>query len=342
MQTTKLGRTDLIVTRTAFGALPIQRTDMEEAARILRAAFDGGINFFDTARAYTDSETKMGRALADVRSSIVIATKTTAKTRAGVLEDIETSLRELGTDYVDLLQLHNPKVLPDPSDPESSYAGLIEARRKGLTRFVGITSHVRERAVAAIDSGLYDTLQYPMCHISAPEDVAVIDLCRKANVGFIAMKPLAGGLLTQLRPAFAFFGQYDNAVPIWGVQRMSELIELLALADDPPALDKEMQAIIERDRVDLADDFCRACGYCMPCPQGINIPMASRMNLLLLRMPYEQFLTERWREQMRLVESCTECGQCREKCPYGLNPPALLRKSLQFYEAFFDQHAHVG
>ncbi len=167
----------------------------------------------------------------------------------------------------------------------------------------------------------------------------MIDLCREAGVGFIAMKALAGGLLNQLRPAFAFMRQYENVVPIWGIQRMSELDELLAFAADPPALDEETRAIIERDRAELAEDFCRACGYCLPCPQGINIPMASRMNLLLLRMPHQQFLTDRWREQMQRIEKCANCGDCRSRCPYGLDPPALLRKSLAFYEAFYDEHA---
>ena len=338
MQTTTLGRTDLIVTRTGFGALPIQRTDMEEGARILRAAFDGGITFFDTARGYTDSEAKVGRALSDVRDSIVVATKSTATNRSGVLDDLEASLRELRTDHVDLMQLHNPKTLPDPDDPESSYAGLIEARAKGMTRFIGISNHVRDRAVAAVDSGLYDTLQFPLCHISAPEDIAIIERCREANVGFIAMKPLCGGLLTRLAPAYAFLAQYTNVVPIWGVQRMTELDELLAFSANPPALDDDMRAVIEQDRIELAGDFCRACGYCLPCPQGIQIPMAARMNLLLLRMPYEQFLSDGWREQMHRIETCADCGECRSKCPYGIDPPALLKKSLSDYEAFYQEH----
>jgi len=338
MQTTTLGRTGLTVTRTGFGALPIQRTEMDEAVRILRAAFDGGITFFDTARAYTDSEEKMGRALSDVRDSIIIATKSTANTKAGVLADLETSLRELRTDHVDLLQLHNARVLPDPDDPESSYAALIEARQKGLTRFIGITSHVRERAIEAVGSGLYDTLQFPLCHISAPEDLAIVDMCREADMGFIAMKALCGGLLTQLAPAFAFMAQYDNVIPIWGIQRMPELDELLAFSENPPALDDSLIATIERDRRELAADFCRACGYCLPCPQGINVPMAARMNLLLRRMPYEQFLSDRWRENMRKIETCIDCGDCRSRCPYGLDPTVLLKKSLADYEQFYAEH----
>lgn len=339
MQTTRLGRTNLTVTRTGFGALPLQCTEMSDAIRILRAAYDGGITFFDTARGYTDSECKIGRALSDVRDSIVLATKSTANTKSGVLADLETSLRELRTDHVDLMQLHNPKALPDLEDPESAYAGLIEAREKGMTRFIGITNHVRERATAAIDSGLFDTLQYPMCHISAPEDFDLIDRCKAADMAMIGMKSLCGGLITKLPPAFAFLRQYPNLVPIWGIQRMTELDELLALDANPPALNDEMWAIIENDRRELAGDFCRACGYCLPCPQKIPIPMAARIGLLVCRMPYQQFLSEGWHEQIHRIENCKDCGECRSRCPYGLDPPALLKKALVEYDAFYREHA---
>ncbi len=339
MKTTRLGRTNLIVTRTGFGALPIQRVEMTEAIRILRAAYDGGITFYDTARAYTDSEEKIGRAFAGMRDSVVIATKSTARNRSGVLADLEVSLRELRTDYVDLLQLHNPKDIQDPDDPESAYAGLVEAREKGMTRFIGITNHVRERSTAAIDSGLYDTLQYPVCHISAPEDLAVIDRCKEADIAVIAMKALSGGLLTQLAPAFAFLRQYSNVIPIWGIQRMSELKELLSYEADPPALDDRMWEIIETDRRELADEFCRACGYCLPCPQDIPIPMAARMGLLLRRMPYQQFLSGDWHEKMHRIEKCTDCGACRSRCPYGLNPASMLQKALVDYDAFYKENA---
>jgi len=330
---TTLGRTGLQVTRTAFGVLPLQRTEKEEAARILRAAYDAGINFYDTARGYTDSEEKIGYALSDVRDRIIIATKSHAKDRKGLLAHLETSLRELRTDYVDLLQLHNSAV-PDANDPDSSYAGLIEAREKGLVRFVGITCHSRDYAFEAVASGLFDTLQYPLCHLSADEDLALVEKCREANIGFIAMKPLSGGLITNIRAAFAFFRQYENVVPIWGIQRMTELEEILALDADPPALDSALSAAIDQDRRELAGDFCRACGYCMPCTVDIPIPMAARMPLLLRRMPYRDFLSPDWQERMRRVENCTDCGACRERCPYGLDTPALLRRSLIEYEQF--------
>jgi uncharacterized protein len=338
METTTLGRTGLTVSRTAFGALPLQRVEMPEAVRILRRAYDAGITFYDTARVYTDSEEKIGRALSDVRGNIIIATKSGASTKSKVLEHLETSLRNLRTDYVDVMQLHNPDAVPDPNDPESAYAGLLEARQKGMVRFLGISNHRREVAESAIASGLFDTLQYPLSYLSSEDDLAVISKCRDADIGIIAMKALAGGLITDARIAYAFMRQHENLVPIWGIQRMSELEEFIELEANPPVLDDEMLAAIEHDRKELAADFCRACGYCLPCPQEIPIPMVARMSLLVRRMPYEQFLTEGWREKMHRVENCTDCGHCRAHCPYGLDTPALLKRQLAEYDAFCQQH----
>jgi aryl-alcohol dehydrogenase-like predicted oxidoreductase len=334
MHKTILGRTGLEVTRVGFGALPIQRVAMAEAVRILRRAYDAGVDFFDTARGYSDSEEKIGRALADVRDKIVIATKSPSRDRAGVVADVETSLRYLRTDHVDVLQLHNPTTLPDAESADSAYAGLMEARRRGLSRFVGITCHRVDVALAAARSGLFDTVQFPLSAISDPADLGVIAACREHNVGLIGMKALCGGLLRNARAAFAFLWQYENVVPIWGVQRMAELEEFVALDAAPPALDAPTLAGIEEDRRQLAGDFCRACGYCLPCPADIPIPMAARMSLLLRRAPSQNFLTADWREKMRRIEKCTDCGSCRSRCPYELDTPALLKRMLVDFEDF--------
>ena len=334
MKKTRLGRTGLMVARTSFGVLPIQRTEKEEAARILRRAFDGGINFYDTARWYTDSEEKLGYALGSVRDQIHIATKSGATTRAGLLKDLETSLRNLGTDYVDIMQLHNPKDLPNPEDPESSYAGLLEARRKGMIRHLGITQHSIAQAEKAVASGLYETMQFPLCMISSERDMALAELCRKKDMGVIAMKALSGGLLRSPRAAFAFLRQYENIVPIWGIQRMEELEELLALDAEDPCLDAKLQYQIAQDRAELSGGFCRACGYCLPCPANIPIPMAARMHLLLQRMPTESFRSDEWRKNMSRIDDCTGCGHCRKHCPYGLNTPELLKEAKAAYDKF--------
>jgi len=333
MEFTRLGRTGLMVTRTAFGVLPIQRTDREEAARILRRAYEAGINFYDTARAYTDSEEKIGYALGDVRDEIIIATKSGATTKQKVLADLETSLRDLKTDHVDILQLHNPRVLPDPEDPDSSYAALLEAKQKGMVRFIGITNHCLDTALQAARSGFYDTMQFPLSAISSAEDLGLIDVCAEYDVGVIAMKALCGGLLTHAAVAFAFLRQYENTVPIWGIQRMSELEEFIALDANPPELDAAMQADISRDREELAGNFCRACGYCLPCPAEIPIPMAGRMSLLLGRMPYQQFLSDDWHEKMHRINDCVECGKCRERCPYDLPIMDRMKEAAEIFES---------
>ncbi len=338
MEKIKLGRTDLMVTRTAFGALPIQRVSFDEAKVILRKAYDSGINFFDTARMYSNSEEKIGYALSDVRKDIIIATKSHAKDKHSLLEHLETSLKNLKTDYVDILQLHNPSELPDPDDPESLYAGLLEAKKRGLVRYISITNHSLDNAMKAAESGLYDTIQFPLSYLSSKRDLELIEECRKHDIGLIAMKALSGGLITNASMAFAFLRQYESVVPIWGIQREYELDEFIELEKNPSILNKEIRKMIEKDRNELAGDFCRACGYCLPCPANIEIPMAARMSLLLNRSVYQNFITEEYKEKMMRIEDCTNCGNCLSHCPYGLDTPNLLKKELKYYLEFYEKH----
>lgn len=331
MDKLRLGRTDLRVGRSAFGALPIQRIGMEEAVALLQQAFEGGMTFFDTARGYTDSEEKIGRALAPVRREVVLATKTHARDRKTLFEHLEQSLRLLRTDHVDLYQLHNPPALPDPADPDGLYAALLEAKSRGLVRHIGLTNHRLALALDAAASGLYDTIQFPLNLLSTPEELALVDVCRRHDVGLIAMKALSGGLVTRADAAFAFLRQYDNVLPIWGLQHPWELEAILALESSPPPLDAARRASIERDRAELAGSFCRGCGYCLPCPENIPIPMAARMSLLLSRGPTAGLLSPEWQEQMDRIESCRHCGQCSARCPYGLDTPALLEANLADY-----------
>lgn len=336
MEKIRLGRTNLMVTRTGFGALPIQRISFAEAGEILRKAYVNGINFFDTARMYSDSEEKIGQALGDVRSDILLATKSMATDKKTLLEHLVISLRNLKTDYVDILQLHNPKVLPDPNDPNSAYAGLLEARQKGYVRFLGLTNHSLSNALAAADSGLYDTIQFPLNSLVSDQDLEIVRRCKANNLGVIAMKGLSGGLITNVASTFAFLRQYDNVVPIWGIQRLSELDEFLALEQNPPQLDEAMWAAINQDREELAGDFCRGCGYCLPCPAGIDIPIQARMAMLLRRAPPQPFLTEAYRAKMDLINDCQNCGHCKDNCPYGLDTPELLRRMLRNYNDYYE------
>lgn len=333
-----LGRTGLHTGRSGFGALPIQRISFEEAGRLLIKAYDNGIDFFDTARGYSDSEEKIGSSLSEVRKNVIIATKGSAKDGKNLFELLETSLKNLRTDYIDIYQLHNPQILPDPQDPDGLYAALLEAKKKGLIRFIGISNHRLDIALEAVASGLYDTVQFPLSTLSADEDLKLVEACRNNNTGFIAMKALSGGLITNAASAFAFLRQFDNVLPIWGIQRGAELDEFLSLEKNPPELDENMLRLIKQDREELAGSFCRGCGYCLPCPTGIPINMAARMSLLLKRAPYQGFLSDEWRDRMELVNGCINCGQCKKRCPYSLDIPELLKRMLENYREFYKSH----
>ncbi len=326
-----LGKTGITVEKNSFGALPIQRVSKEEAVRLLRKAYDHGITFFDTARYYTDSEEKVGEAFSGMRGRVYLATKTGAGDAAGFWKDLHTSLEKLKTDYVDLYQFHNPSFCPRPGDGSGLYEAMSEAKEKGLVRHIGITNHRLNVAAEAVDSGLYETLQFPFCYLATERDVELVEKCRQAGMGFIAMKALSGGLITNSAAAYAYLAQYDNVLPIWGVQRERELDEFLSYIDNPPAMTRELAAVIERDRKELLGEFCRGCGYCMPCPVGIEINNCARMSLLIRRSPSQAQLTPAAQEKMKKIEDCLHCGQCRSKCPYGLDTPALLEKNYKDY-----------
>ncbi|WP_326975100.1 aldo/keto reductase [Caproicibacter sp. BJN0012] len=334
MNTVKLGKTNLVVNKNGFGALPIQRVDKKNAVRILRKAFDGGINYYDSARAYSDSEEKLGAAFSWVRDQIVISTKTAAGNAEGFWKDLEQSLRDLRTDYIDIYQFHNPDFCPRPGDESGLYDAMLKAQAQGKIRFIGITNHRLSVAKEAADSGLYDTIQFPFSYLSTGADLKIVEACRDNGIGFIAMKALSGGLITDSAMAYAYLEQFDNVEPIWGIQRGSELDEFLSYQDRPPALSEEMKRRVESDRKELAGEFCRGCGYCMPCPAEISINTCARMSLLLRRAPQESYLSEKWQKEMKKIENCLHCNQCMSKCPYGLNTPDLLKKNYEDYQTF--------
>ena len=338
MKKIRLGKTGLMVTKPAMGCLPVQRCGVEEGAALIREAYERGINYFDTANAYSDSEMKIGIALHDVRDRVIISTKSAAKTKEGVLAHIENSLKMLQTDYIDLFQFHQIPEVPDFNDPDGHYAGALEAKRRGWIRHIGVTAHKIGVAEAAVDSGMFETMQFPFSYISADRDIALAERCRQADMGFIAMKGLAGGLLTNARACHAFMKRYDNVVPIRGIQHLWELEEWLAIAAEDPDMDDELAAVIAADRKQLSAEFCRGCGYCMPCPQGIEINNSARMNMLLRRSPWRQYYSPEWREKMERIEECVECRQCAEKCPYGLDTPNILKFMLQDWREYFQAH----
>lgn len=337
MKQITLGTTGITVPQNAFGALPIQRVSADEAVRLLRRAREGGMRFFDTARAYTDSEEKLGLAFGGQWDGLYVATKTAARTPEALRADLETSLRLLQRDYIDIYQFHMAGQCYRPGDGTGMYEAMLEAKAQGKIRHIGITAHKIANAEKAVATGLYETLQYPFNYLAIEREVELVRATEAANMGFIGMKGMSGGLITNASAAMAWDAQFNNVVPIWGIQRQRELDEWLSFMDGPtgqgtPTLDDGMRAFIDGEREELKGDFCRSCGYCMPCPQGIQIFQCARMSQLLRRMPSKNWLTPYWQDEMARITTCTNCRQCASKCPYDLDTPELLKLNYADYQ----------
>lgn len=333
MKQITLGRTGITVPQNAFGALPIQRVSEEEAVKLLRAAYHGGMRFFDTARGYTDSEIKLGAAFDGMRDQVYISSKTMARTPEQFWTDLETTLKNLRTDYLDIYQFHCADRCIRPEDGSGLYECMLEAKRQGKIRHIGVTAHKIGVAEELVQSGLYETLQFPFSYLSSERDIALVRACADAGMGFIAMKGLSGGLLTNSEACMAFMLQFDGVLPIWGIQRESELNEWLSYFEKQPEMTPSMQAVIDADRRELAGNFCRGCGYCAPCTVGIQINSCARMSLMLRRAPSAGWLTPFWQAEMAKIDDCVECGLCLTRCPYELPIPQLLKQNLADYRS---------
>ncbi|MBR2835856.1 MAG: aldo/keto reductase [Coriobacteriales bacterium] len=332
MKTVTLGSTGITTPQNGFGALPIQRISTDDAVKLVRRAYAGGMTFFDTARAYSDSEEKLGIAFEGMRDKVFIATKSMGKTPEKLLADLDTSLGLLKTDHVDIFQPHCVEQCYRPGDGTGMYEALLEAKAAGKILHIGITAHKIGVAEEIIASGLYETLQFPLSYLSGEREIALVHACAEANMGFIAMKGLAGGLLTNARACMAFMSQFDNVVPIWGIQRESELDQWLACMDGKSVLDAETSAFIEADRAQLSGNFCRGCGYCMPCPVGIQINQCARISLMVRRAPSANWLNDYWQAEMQKTTECLHCGACTARCPYELDTPRLLEENYADYK----------
>ena len=337
MDVTRLGRTGLMVSRSGFGGIPIQRIDFDEAGKLLQRAYEGGITFFDTARAYSDSEEKMGRFLSKYRDKIIFASKTPAKTAQDFSKDLDITLKNLNIDYIDIYQFHNPPFVPDGE----LYEAALAAKQSGKIRYIGITNHSLELANKIVDSKKFDTLQFPFSVLSSEDDIELVKRCEQEDIGFIAMKAMSGGLITNPTATFAFLRNY-SVVPIWGMQYIWELEQFLELEAHPPVMTDELINAIERDKHELTGAFCRGCGYCLPtCPAKIDIPTVSRMSYSLKRLRVETLVSQAQQERMEKTKECIDCGECRNHCPYDLYPPTLFRHEYPIYREFLEKNGYA-
>lgn len=334
MEQVTLGSSNITVNKNGFGALPIQRISKEEAAYLLQKAYQKGVTFFDTARFYTDSEEKIGYALSEVRDHIYIATKTMAGKVEDFWKQLKESMQQLNTDYIDIYQFHNPAFCPKPGDGTGLYEAMLEAKAQGFIRHIGITNHRIKVAMEAAESGLYETIQFPFSYLATEQEIELVKLCEERGIGFIAMKAMSGGLISNSAAAYAYLAQFRNVLPIWGVQKEKELDEFLSYIEHPPVLDEALTAVIEHDKKELGMNFCRGCGYCLPCPAHIDIPTSARMSLMIRRAPVSVYLNSEWQEKMKRIENCIHCDHCKKHCPYGLDTPTLLQENWADYQNF--------
>ncbi len=333
MKTIRLGKSNLMVSAVGFGGIPIQRLSDDDAVALVRGCLDLGINYIDTAHGYTTSEERVGRALKGRRDGIVLATKSHGLDRDTLTQELEQSLSRLGVDYIDLFQLHNV-ASQEEWDKVLAPGGALEAARDALQAgkigHIGVTSHALAFAQKAVRSGLFETIMFPLNFVAREPGEELYPEAVANDVGFIAMKPLGGGMLSDARLAFQYLRQFPHAVPIPGIERIEEMREIIAVMAEPAGLTADDRQRIEGIREELGTRFCRRCDYCQPCRQGIPISSLMTAPSLIKRMPPQRALAMMERSVAKAVE-CEKCGECGETCPYHLPIREMLDEAIALY-----------
>lgn len=324
-----------MVAEVGFGGIPIIPLSKDEAVSVIRHCFEIGINFFDTANMYHDSEEKIGAALTTVRDRVILATKTAERGAKETTEHIELSLKRLKTDQIDLYQLHNVSnedALTQVLAPGGAYEAAVKAREQGKVRFIGISSHSISTAIKALNTGLFETLQVPFNFMEKDPADELFPLARQLDVGIIAMKPLGGGLLERADLCFGFLQQHPYVLPIPGIRSIKEADEIVGLYRDPQPLSESQAKEIEKICEALGEQFCHRCEYCMPCEQGIQISSVLIFKAVVKRFSRKVAVVTPFVEKaMKSAQECIECGQCEEKCPYNLPIIDLIKENLALY-----------
>jgi predicted aldo/keto reductase-like oxidoreductase len=336
---TRLGKTGLEVSRVGFGGIPIQRLTEDEAVRVVRRCLDLGVTFIDTANAYTTSEERIGKALAGSsvqREQVVIATKTGARDEATAREHLELSLNHLQTDYIDIWQFHGVSTFEAYEQilgPGGAMEAAREALRAGKIRHIGVTSHSMDVALKMVPSGHFETIQFPFNFVTREPADELLPLAREHDMGFIAMKPFAGGMLDDANLAIKWLLQFDSVVPDPGIESFAEIEEIVGIVSGPWELTPEEQQEMERVRAEVGTRFCRRCGYCEPCPESVQISLIMNIRSFWKRFPAERFSTGWIASGMETAQNCIECGECEEKCPYLLPIREMIVENAAFYES---------
>jgi len=331
----RLGKTDLMVTRLGFGGIPIQRLSEEDAITVVRKCVELGITFLDTANAYTTSEERIGKAIAGKRQEFIIATKSGARDRENIEKHLNLSLEHLQTDYIDLYQFHGVSTfehLKTVMDPKGPRAVVEDAKKAGKIRHIGITSHSMDVAKEAVKTDQFETLMFPFNFITCEPAEELLPLCREHDVGFIDMKPMGGGMLDNATVAFKYLLQFPDIVYIPGIEQTWEIEEIAGIVQGSGQMTPEEEAEMQRLCEELGTRFCRRCDYCQPCPQEIPISTVMNSASFAKRLPPQRIFSGWISEGMERAATCTDCGECEEKCPYHLPIREIIAERSQWYQ----------
>ena len=337
MKTVRFGKTELMVSEIAFGGIPIQRLTAEQAVQLIHSSIDLGINFFDTANSYTDSEEKIGLAIKNIpRDSLVIATKSGALDKKTFIEHLDLSLKRLGTDYIDIYQHHSMSTIKSYDaifSEGGANEGMVEAVKSGKVRFPAFSSHNIPLAMQIMREQNYFAVQLPFNYLDDEAAKAAIPLARELDMGFIAMKPFGGGLLSNADLCIRYLAQFDGIIPDPGIEKVEEIREIIRLTDgSDPLTDEDLQTI-ERQRKELGDHWCHRCDYCQPCPEEIAISMVLNLQSFIKRTPFNR-TREMLGASIQRARDCQQCMACTERCPYNLDIPQLLKERLSQWDEF--------
>ena len=330
-----LGKTGLKISRIGLGGIPVQRIDAEGTRALLHQLMDAGVNYIDTARGYTVSEEYLGYGLEGIRDKFILATKSMARTREAMAKDIDISLGNLRTDYIDLYQVHNPNLaqLEQVMAEGGALEALLEARAQGKIGHIGVTAHSLEVFEKALEQDWVETIMFPY-NIVETHGEALIRKCAEKNIGFVDMKPLAGGAIEDAALAMRFLvNNPDVTVVIPGMADPREAEVNLAAAADLSPLTAEEQQKVEAIRASLGTQFCRRCGYCAPCTVGINIPSVFVFQGYLERYGLADWAKDRYNAMPVKASACVECGACEGRCPYNLPIREMLKDAAAKFGA---------
>ena len=342
METVKLGKTGLMVSQVGLGGIPLTRPTDEEAVRVVQRCLDLGVNFIDTAFGYGPSEERIGKAIEGRREQVLIATKGGWRQRSFVEHCIEVSLRRLNTEYIDLWQFHNVSTFEAYElmlGPDGAMEAAREALQAGKIGHLGISSHNVDVALKAVSSDLFETVMIPLNFISNEAADKLIQLAREHDVGFLAMKPFAGGRIRDASLAIKYLLQFEGVVPVPGVEKVKQMEEIVGIVNGSWELTPQQRQEMEDIRTRVGTRFCRQCEYCMPCPEGVQIPALMYLPILWELWPPEWFFS--WGYVTNAIESaknCVQCEECEEKCPYHLPIREMIAESIEFYEGLKQQH----